>query len=392
MSRYTTEFRYLFDNYSDDALGLADYPIYDESYRERLNQLIKNTYAFDEIGFETPARFCWYLKNKMRLIMPYYNNIYRALTENINPFINTKIITSGHSYYEDSGENQGDNTSKDTDSRNLTHNEKYDGQDIRTVDTDINEQRTKKVDYSGNHVYEDNTVKDKTTFNGGQNVEELGSASNTRSGGQSTTKSGNEITVSDAGNMYEHGLTVSSTTPEGFLKTDTITSDTWASGADKYRKRTEQEKESVTKKEYNGLKDTTQYDNVTDVTSFNDRMTRTTYQPDTFNEHESQRKGESGDTNKETSSDLHTGKNEVTDDTVHDTIRKITENAQSTLDKVEKIYATFVKQGDKDFLNKEEGFRGQTMSSMLKEYLEAMKNVDEMVLAELSELFIGFVL
>ena len=53
MSRYTIELRYLIEGNYD--LGLKDYPIFDESYREQLNNKIIQHYYFREIGFETEA-------------------------------------------------------------------------------------------------------------------------------------------------------------------------------------------------------------------------------------------------------------------------------------------------------------------------------------------------
>lgn len=86
MSRYTTEFHYLFDNFTDENIfGL--YPIFDENYRETLNQKIKEYYFFDEIGSKPPGRFCQRMKAKMLTIMPYYNQLYKSQLAEINPFI-----------------------------------------------------------------------------------------------------------------------------------------------------------------------------------------------------------------------------------------------------------------------------------------------------------------
>lgn len=46
MSRYTIELRYLIEGNYD--LGLKDYPIFDESYREQLNNKIIQHYYFRE--------------------------------------------------------------------------------------------------------------------------------------------------------------------------------------------------------------------------------------------------------------------------------------------------------------------------------------------------------
>lgn len=59
-------------------LGLMNYPIFDESYRESLNNKIVDHYAFEEIGFDTPERFKFELNKSMNEIMPYYNELYKA--------------------------------------------------------------------------------------------------------------------------------------------------------------------------------------------------------------------------------------------------------------------------------------------------------------------------
>lgn len=93
MSKYTTELRYLIESNFD--LGLDDYPIFDESYRELLNQKIINHYYFREIGMETAELFKRYLNQTMREIMPYYNQLYKSELLEFNPFYNVdKTVTA----------------------------------------------------------------------------------------------------------------------------------------------------------------------------------------------------------------------------------------------------------------------------------------------------------
>lgn len=93
MSKYTTELRYLIENNFD--LGLDDYPIFDENYREPLNQKIINHYYFREIGMETAELFKRYLNQTMREIMPYYNQLYKSELLEFNPFYNVdKTVTA----------------------------------------------------------------------------------------------------------------------------------------------------------------------------------------------------------------------------------------------------------------------------------------------------------
>lgn len=69
-------------------LGLKTYPIFNEKYRQILNDKIKTHYFFREIGFKQPDKFIFFLNMKMSEIMPYYNQLYNSELKmlNINPF------------------------------------------------------------------------------------------------------------------------------------------------------------------------------------------------------------------------------------------------------------------------------------------------------------------
>lgn len=91
MAKYTITIKTLIENNFD--FGLQDYPIFNESYRQILNNNILNYYYENEIGFETPALFKKYLNNTMALIMNKYNTLYKAqekLLENLLDNVNLK--------------------------------------------------------------------------------------------------------------------------------------------------------------------------------------------------------------------------------------------------------------------------------------------------------------
>ena len=75
MSKYTITIKNLMKN--NFNFGLQDYPIFDEDYRETLNNNILYYYYEDEIGLETAELFKIYLNRTMQRIMPYYNNLYQ---------------------------------------------------------------------------------------------------------------------------------------------------------------------------------------------------------------------------------------------------------------------------------------------------------------------------
>ena len=78
MSKYTTQIRILMKNNFD--FNLKSYPIFDENYRNHLNQMILDYYYMNEIEHETASLFNHYLGLRMRLIMPRYNILYEQQT------------------------------------------------------------------------------------------------------------------------------------------------------------------------------------------------------------------------------------------------------------------------------------------------------------------------
>ena len=76
MAKYTITIKSLIDNNFDFKMN--NYPIFDENYRETLNNNILYHYYENEIGFETASLFRFYLNQKLNEIMPYYNELYKV--------------------------------------------------------------------------------------------------------------------------------------------------------------------------------------------------------------------------------------------------------------------------------------------------------------------------
>jgi len=91
MAHYTITIKSLIDNNFD--FGLDDYPIFDETYRNTLNNNILNYYYENEIGFETAELFKFYLNNKLKLIMPKYNVLYEKQQSSINTLLGNVNLT-----------------------------------------------------------------------------------------------------------------------------------------------------------------------------------------------------------------------------------------------------------------------------------------------------------
>ena len=103
MSKYTTEVRYICENYagyneSKDYNSIADiiansrskvfdfdYPIFDEDYRSILETKILKHFYLREICAETVGVWKHFLDMRMNEIMPYYNKLYESELIEFNP-------------------------------------------------------------------------------------------------------------------------------------------------------------------------------------------------------------------------------------------------------------------------------------------------------------------
>ena len=110
MSKYTTEVRFICENYHGltESVGYKDidevldgcvdkifenYPIFDESYRIGLNKKILKHYYTREISEETVGLWLFRLNNRMNEIMPYYNQLYKSATLEFNPLYDFDYTT-----------------------------------------------------------------------------------------------------------------------------------------------------------------------------------------------------------------------------------------------------------------------------------------------------------
>lgn len=108
MSKYTTEVRYICETlagYEESQGGtnvdtivntaapkiFESFPIYDESYRATLMNKILRHYYTREIGLETYALWRLKLNTKMREIMPYFNMMYKVITQDYNPLYDVDL-------------------------------------------------------------------------------------------------------------------------------------------------------------------------------------------------------------------------------------------------------------------------------------------------------------
>lgn len=107
MSKYTTQVRFICEtnaklteskgfNDIEDILDkswnkiFSDFPIFDEKYRAELCKKILRHYYTREICCETVGRWKLFLSDKMKNIMPYYNQLYQSALLEIQPLVSVK--------------------------------------------------------------------------------------------------------------------------------------------------------------------------------------------------------------------------------------------------------------------------------------------------------------
>ena len=127
MAKYTITIKSLIDNNFDFKMN--NYPIFDENYRNTLNNNILYHYYENEIGFETASLFRFYLNQKLNEIMPYYNELYKAqkkiIDENLllnNVNLTERLVGSNSTQTSSTSQssNNGKNLFQDTPQGNIS--------------------------------------------------------------------------------------------------------------------------------------------------------------------------------------------------------------------------------------------------------------------------------
>ena len=163
MAKYTITIKTLIDNNFD--FQMTKYPIFDEKYRETLNDNILHHYYENEIGFETAPLFRFYLNQKLNEIMPYYNELYKVQKKLIdeNLLLNNVNLTETLS-----GQNATTTSSTSQSTNSGTSNNKNLFQDTpqgQISNTDINNQ-TWATNLTLDSNTSNNTINDSSSATG----------------------------------------------------------------------------------------------------------------------------------------------------------------------------------------------------------------------------------
>lgn len=130
MSKYTTQLRFICETSANLTVSsgfndietvldkswdkiFSDFPIFDEKYRPELCKKILRHYYTREICCETLGRWKLFLSDKMKNIMPYYNQLYQSELLKIQPLVSVdRSVTHEGSKTETKTTNRnGSNTS-----------------------------------------------------------------------------------------------------------------------------------------------------------------------------------------------------------------------------------------------------------------------------------------
>lgn len=156
MAKYTITIKTLIDNNFD--FQMTSYPIFDETYRETLNNNILHHYYENEIGFETAPLFRFYLNQKLNEIMPYYNELYKVQKK----LIDDKLLLNNVNLTEELKGRNTTQTSSVSQSTNKGKNLFQDTPQGNISQQDINAQNV----YATNITLNDNSINDNSSANG----------------------------------------------------------------------------------------------------------------------------------------------------------------------------------------------------------------------------------
>lgn len=171
MSKYTTTVRIILEslNKNNDLSGLnaveelisahyeeifdSDIPFYNDTIKKDLcNKILRHYYMY-EIGFETPALWKLYLNEKMRLIMPYYNELYRTFAIKYDPLNNYSMTTEKRIKDDSTIKNDGTDSSTNNDTMDSDTTTK--NSDYPQGNAAINDDYLSSVSASKNHSHSD---------------------------------------------------------------------------------------------------------------------------------------------------------------------------------------------------------------------------------------------
>ena len=215
MSKYTTQLRFICETLAgleesvgltgvDDVINTArpmlfeDYEIFDPLYKPILETKIIKHFYTREISAETYALWKFWLNNKMKEIMPYYNQLYQSALLEFDPLKDTNYTIEHHGQdsrigaYNDSG-NYNDNVNYSETDKSVLHTDdvtdsteynKFSDTPQGALDNVLNDKYLTDARVITDHINEDiDTTKTDTTTGNKNTVGNKSSQGNSQSNG-----------------------------------------------------------------------------------------------------------------------------------------------------------------------------------------------------------------
>ena len=205
MSIYTTQVRFICETaagYTESQDGTKiseiitkaapkifdfDFPMWDEAYRQTLEEKILRTYYTREICEETVVLWKLRLETKLNNIMPYYNQLYKTTVLEFNPLYDVDYTKTHEGKGTETGDRTtsetGKNTTTQTTTGNVTNNG-TEGVETNNNTTDTNNNLIKVADTPQNSV---SSVTGLSTNWLSQVTQQEGNGTNKLTGSQNTT-------------------------------------------------------------------------------------------------------------------------------------------------------------------------------------------------------------
>ena len=418
MSKYTTEVRYICENYAHksesegynsvqsildnswDKVFDFDFPIFDDSYKPVLCKKILKHYYTREICEETVGLWKLRLDSRMNEIMPYFNKLYDSELISIAPLVNNRYTVNGQKKKTGSDSTQG--------SSSLTETTGLTGSVVRTGGYTDTESGTDNKSKNG-------TVGVVNTKTGKETFEKDGKETDTKTGEITSTKEGQ---ISDTNTAQ--GKTTEGYEGKGGKVTDTMTDlfsdtpngsidnmgDNYYQGSDvpivgkdtsylttAEKKTDETEDLSKWEKEYGFSNDyeqkkTTLYgdgtDPYTEKTNYGDGVV----EEKTFENRKDTKTYNSVKNDETTTYNYVDGETKnLTNQRVYNSQTDTTNNTGSK-NNTGTTGKTVTYGGIDDYLEQLVGSKGKSDSELLMEFRKTFLNIDEMIIARLSDLFI----
>lgn len=221
MSKYTIELRKIKDEF---YTAMQDYPIFDESYRQELNDKIYHACRYREIGFETVELFLDELQEFMELNMQEYNYLYKSNLIDLTPLQRVKIIellSSSEGYNkkrtqdisQDTNFKRDENGNSDVNSNENSDSTRTDNLNTETLDTGTILVKNKDLNTTSNTNYNSDFPQGNLTDKSDSNYYTTGSKSDGTNNTDTENSTTNNLTTEkkDTGTVENKGNTQTDT-------------------------------------------------------------------------------------------------------------------------------------------------------------------------------------